>query len=75
MGILFLGVFCSGLAYLFWYSALEKKDSGVVGTYLYLEPLVTLLGAYFLLNEEIQWITLVGGGMILLGVYQTTRKP
>jgi drug/metabolite transporter (DMT)-like permease len=74
MGILFLGVFCSGLAYLFWYSALEKKDSGVVGTYLYLEPLVTLLGAYFLLNEEIQWITLVGGGMILLGVYQTTRK-
>jgi drug/metabolite transporter (DMT)-like permease len=74
MGILFLGVFCSGLAYLFWYSALEKKDSGVVGIYLYLEPLVTLLGAYFLLNEEIQWITLVGGGMILLGVYQTTRK-
>jgi drug/metabolite transporter (DMT)-like permease len=74
MGILFLGIFCSGLAYLYWYSALEKKDSGVVGMYLYLEPLVTLIGAYFLLNEEIQWITLVGGGMILLGVYLATRK-
>jgi drug/metabolite transporter (DMT)-like permease len=42
--------------------------------YLYLEPFVTLIGAYFLLNEEIQWITLVGGGMILLGVYLATRR-
>jgi drug/metabolite transporter (DMT)-like permease len=73
-GILFLGVFCSGLAYLFWYSALEKNDSGIVGIYLYLEPLVTLIGAYFLLKEEIQWITLWGGGMILLGVYLAARK-
>jgi drug/metabolite transporter (DMT)-like permease len=73
-GVLFLGVFCSGLAYLFWYSVLEKKDSGTVGIYLYLEPLVTLIGAYFLLNEEIQWTTLAGGGMILLGVYLATKK-
>jgi drug/metabolite transporter (DMT)-like permease len=74
MSILFLGIFCSGLAYLFWYSALEKKDSSLVGMYLYLEPFVTLIGAYFLLGEEIQWITLIGGGMILLGVYLATRK-
>ncbi len=74
MGILFLGIFCSGLAYLFWYSALQKKESGVIGIYLYLEPLVTLVGAYFLLNEEIHWITLTGGGMILIGVYMATRK-
>jgi len=46
-------------AYLFWYSAQEKKDSGIVGMYLYLDPLVTLIGAQSLLNEEIQWITLV----------------
>ena len=74
MSVLFLGIFCSGLAYLYWYSALAKKDSGIVGMYLYLEPFVTLIGAYFLLNEEIQWITLVGGGMILLGVYLATRR-
>ncbi len=74
MSIIFLGVFCSGLAYLFWYSALEKKDSSIIGTYLYLEPLVTLAGAYFFLNEEIQWMTLMGGGMILLGVYLASVK-
>jgi drug/metabolite transporter (DMT)-like permease len=74
VSVLFLGIFCSGLAYLFWYSALEKKDSSIVGMYLYLEPFVTLIGAYLLLNEGIQWITLIGGGMILLGVYLATRK-
>jgi drug/metabolite transporter (DMT)-like permease len=74
MGILFLGIFCSGLAYLFWYSALEKRDSSIVGMYLYLEPFVTLVAAHLFLGEEIYFITLAGGGMTLLGVYLATRK-
>jgi drug/metabolite transporter (DMT)-like permease len=73
-GILFLGIFCSGLAYFFWYSALEKKDSSIVGMYLYLEPFVTLIGAYLLLDEEILWVTLLGGAMTLVGVYLATWK-
>jgi len=73
IGILFLGVFCSGLGYLFWYSALKKRDSGVVGMYLYLEPFSTLIGAYLLLGEEIRWITMMGGGMILCGVFLATH--
>jgi drug/metabolite transporter (DMT)-like permease len=60
-------IFCSGLAYLLWYAALRKKDSSTVGMYLYLEPLVTLMGASVLLGEEIRVITLVGGSMTLLG--------
>jgi drug/metabolite transporter (DMT)-like permease len=72
--LLFLGIFCSGLAYLLWYAALKKKDSSTVGMYLYVEPLVTLMGASLLLGEEIRTITLVGGGMTMLGVYLATRK-
>lgn len=74
MSIFFLGILCSGLAYLFWYRALEKKDSSIVGLYLYLEPFVTLTGAYFFLKEEIHWVTLMGGGMVLLGVNLATWK-
>ena len=73
-GVLFLGVFCSGLAYFFWYSALEKKDSSLIGMYLYLEPIVTMIGAFFFLAERVMWITLLGGGMTLLGVYLATWK-
>jgi drug/metabolite transporter (DMT)-like permease len=72
--LLFLGIFCSGLAYLLWYAALRKKDSSTIGMYLYLEPLATLVGALLLLGEEIRVITLVGGSMTLLGVYLATRK-
>jgi drug/metabolite transporter (DMT)-like permease len=74
IGIFFLGVFCSGMGYLFWYSALGQKESGVVGMYLYLEPLFTLIGAYFILNEEILWVTLLGGGMVLVGVALATQE-
>jgi drug/metabolite transporter (DMT)-like permease len=73
-GILFLGIFCSGLGYLFWYSALQKKDSASVGMYLYLEPLVTLIGASLFLGEPIYGITLAGGAMTLAGVYLATWK-
>ncbi len=77
--LFFLGIFCSGLGYLFWYSALEQRDSGVIGMYLYLEPFATLIGAYFLLGEEIRLITMMGGGMTLAGVYLATyagsKKP
>ena len=72
--VLFLGIFCSGVAYFFWYSALEKKDSSSVGMYLYLEPLVTLLGACLLLGERAPWVTLAGGGITLAGVFLATRK-
>lgn len=74
--LLFLGIFCSGLAYLFWYSALRSKDSSTVGMYLYLEPLATLLGASLLLGEEVKVLTLAGGVLTLCGVYLTTwRSP
>jgi drug/metabolite transporter (DMT)-like permease len=71
--VLFLGIFCSGLAFLFWYSALEKVDSSTIGVYLYLEPFVTLVAAFLFLNEGVEWITLFGGGLTLLGVYLATR--
>ncbi|OGP76496.1 MAG: hypothetical protein A2V86_06770 [Deltaproteobacteria bacterium RBG_16_49_23] len=74
VGIFFLGIFCSGLGYFFWYSALEKRDSGAVGIYLYLEPFATFIGAYLLLGEEIRWVTLMGGGMTLGGVFLATRR-
>jgi drug/metabolite transporter (DMT)-like permease len=79
MSILFLGILCSGLAYFLWYSALEKRDSSLIGMYLYLEPFVTLVGAYFILNEKLHWVTLLGGGLTLFGVYLATwrgsKKP
>jgi drug/metabolite transporter (DMT)-like permease len=76
IAILFLGVGCSALGYLFWYAALERIDASQVAAFLYIEPLVTVVAAVALLGESVALSTLVGGFMVLAGVLivQTTGK-
>jgi drug/metabolite transporter (DMT)-like permease len=70
----FLGVFCSGLAYVFWYDALQEMPAGQVGVFLYLEPLVAVLVAALVLNEAILLSSLLGGFLILIGVWVVQTK-
>jgi len=66
--LLFLGVACSGLGYLFWYGALERIEATRVAALLYLEPLVTLAAAMLLLGEHVGLATAVGGLVVMGGV-------
>jgi drug/metabolite transporter (DMT)-like permease len=66
--VLFLGIGCSGLGYLFWYAALEKLETSRVAAFLYLEPLVTLAAAVALLHEAVQPAAVLGGLLVLAGV-------
>ncbi|MGH7724729.1 MAG: DMT family transporter [Candidatus Eiseniibacteriota bacterium] len=66
--VLFLGFGCSGVAYLFWFDALERLDASRVSAFLYIEPLVTLVAAAALLGEPIRAITVAGGLILLFGV-------
>jgi drug/metabolite transporter (DMT)-like permease len=72
-GIAFLGVFCSGLAYITWYDVLQTLPSAQAGVFLYIEPLVTMLLAAILINEKITPASLSGGAIILLGVWLVNR--
>jgi len=74
LGILFLGIACSGLAYIFWYDGLQAIPASQVGAFLYLEPLVAVIVAAVILGEPILWASLIGGGTILLGVWLVNRK-
>jgi drug/metabolite transporter (DMT)-like permease len=71
--VLFLGLCCSGLGYLFWYRALEEMDSTRVASLLYLEPLVTLAASAWLLGEPIHAATVMGGLLLLAGVALVQR--
>ena len=66
--VLFLGVCCSGLGYLFWYRALETMEASRVGALLYLEPIVTLVTGMALLGERVGVATIAGGLLLLTGV-------
>jgi len=65
----FLGVFCSGLAYIFWYDGLKALSAARAGAFLYLEPFVTVIVAALILREPLLGVSLVGGAAILLGVW------
>ena len=69
VAILVLGIFGSGLAYIAWYDALQALPASQLGVFLNIEPLVTTLLAALLLNESITLLVLLGGGIIILGIY------
>jgi len=71
--ILFLGIGCSGLGYLFWYGALEKIEASRVAAFLYIEPLVTLVAAVILLGERVTPTAVIGGLLVLAGVLLMQR--
>ncbi|WP_226646879.1 DMT family transporter [Mesobacillus subterraneus] len=66
--LLFLAIFVSGIGYWYWGKALEVLDASRVSTFIYLEPLVTLIAAIFLLHEKFILISAIGGIIIIIGV-------
>lgn len=66
--VLFLGLFCSGISYVIWAQALRDMESAKVGAFLYLEPLVTVVAAWFFLSEEITFLMIISGLLITIGV-------
>ena len=74
MGVAFLGVFCSGLAYIAWYDALKELSTAETGVFLYIEPLVAVVVAFFILGEAITGASMAGGAIILLGVWMVNKN-
>ena len=57
------------------YSGVLKQLGTVrASNYIYLNPLVTMVASVIILHEKITWITLLGAGCIIFGVYQAEKK-
>jgi drug/metabolite transporter (DMT)-like permease len=74
ISIMFLGIICSGAAYALWAQTLKDMSATQAGVFLYLEPFVTLLGAWVLLSEHITALTFLSGITIIGGVILVNRK-
>lgn len=72
--ILILGIFGSGLAYIAFYDALQEIPASQIGVFFNVEPLVTTVLASFMINEAITAITLIGGAIVILGIWLVNRK-
>ncbi len=70
---LFLGVFCSMLAFLIWAWAVKGLGAVKANNYLYVQPIITLVASALLLGEQVTWVGYVGCALILVGVILTDR--
>ena len=73
LAILFLGIFSSGFAYIFWYDALQAVAASRVGSFLYIEPVIASAAAFLILGERFTPLALLGALLILLGVLFVNR--
>jgi drug/metabolite transporter (DMT)-like permease len=75
--MVFLGIFCSALAYWFYSQALRDLGIGTTSFFLNLVPVVSAIGGFFVLGERLRPLQLLGAGLVLAGVYlamATQRK-
>jgi drug/metabolite transporter (DMT)-like permease len=74
VGVTFLGVLCSGVAYIFWYDALQAMPVAQTGAFVYIEPFITVLVAAVVLGEPFLLSSLLGGAAIIFGVWLVNRR-
>ena len=73
INIAFLGICCSLLGFFFFSRATATLGAIVTNNYLYLQSVVTLVLAYFILNETISIVGYIGCGLILAGLILSDR--
>ena len=67
LAMIALGVFGSGLAYIWTFQIVERAGSSVASSVTYLTPVVAVFVGWLFLGEHISWHEPVGGLIILLG--------
>jgi drug/metabolite transporter (DMT)-like permease len=74
MAMLFLGILTTGFAYIAWFDALSQLPAAQTGAFLFIEPLTSMVVAAVVLNEQITLVSILGGAVILVGIWMVNRQ-
>ena len=69
IGIIWLGVFAGGLAFVFWFIALRHRDTAEMSNIVFLTPFISLIYIYILIGEKILISSILGLLLIIVGIY------
>ena len=72
--MIFLGVLTTGFAYIAWFDALSQLPAAQTGAFLFIEPLTSMVVAANILGEKITLISVLGGVVILFGIWMVNRN-
>ena len=67
LAILALGIFGSGLAFMWNFRVIAMAGSSIASTVTYMTPVVAVVVGMIFLNESLSWFEPVGGLIVLLG--------
>ena len=74
LAILFLAVTCSLLGYYIWFYVMKHVGAAITSSFLFAEPLVTVLFAIIFVGERLGMFIPAGTFLIFIGVYLVARK-
>jgi drug/metabolite transporter (DMT)-like permease len=74
LGILYLALACSLLGYFIWFYVMKRVGATVTSSFLFAEPLVTVLFAVAFVGETLNAAIVAGAILIFAGVYLVTRS-
>lgn len=74
LNMLFLSIFASVLCFVMWNKAISIIGSVKTTNYIYLVPLITIVTSVIVLKEKVSVLMLLGGFLILAGVYINESK-
>lgn len=72
VSVIYLALFPTVVGFACWSFALGRAPASRVASFLYLQPLMGCVIAYFWLGEIPTWLTIVGGSLAVLGVVLAT---
>jgi drug/metabolite transporter (DMT)-like permease len=72
--VIYLGIFPAAIAYVLWNYALSKMPASLLSSFLYLSPVIASFIAWVWLGEVPALLTILGGGLAILGVVLVQTK-
>jgi hypothetical protein len=67
LAMMVLGIFGSGIAYIWNFQIVERAGSSIASSVTYLTPVVAVFVGWIFLGEHISWHEPVGGAIVILG--------
>lgn len=74
LNLIFLGVLASSICFVLWNKVILHIGAVKTNNFIYLMPLITMICSSVMLSEPIKVIAILGGILIVLGVYVSEKK-
>jgi drug/metabolite transporter (DMT)-like permease len=72
--VLFLAFLPTVVGYILWYVALEIKTASEISVFLYFIPVLSTIISYFLFQEPVTWLFILGGVLVIGGLIIVNMK-